>query len=245
MVTGLNIIGANKALQEHWIKRVVAYIVDVIIVLVISIVLVVVLFPFVWLTGGFGAFFFGLSTVILGLVAILYWIVQDGFMGGTIGKQVLGLRVVGTTGPVDVVKAAIRNVSKIHIVLLVVDWLVGVATEGDPRQKFTDRLAGTTVVRTDAHGYVEEQFRQMATPPPHPSAPTAGGPSPAPQAPPSGGAPPAGGQPAPAAAGGWPQHRWDEQGRLVQPPKFCANCGASLVPRGDGRFTCPRCGAVY
>ena len=284
MVSGLNIIGSNKALQDHWIKRIVAFIIDVIIVWVVSIVLVILLLSATWTVGGFGSLFLGLGTVMVGLVGILYWILQEGFWGATIGKKAMRLQVVGTTGPVDVVKATIRNISKFHWVLLLIDWIAGIAMEGDPRQKITDRLAGTTVVRTDAQAYMEEQFRQMATPPPHPVAPgqgyvppawtppytpptqqsqqpqayqqaatiPPGAPAQAPvyQPPPQQTVPPGGWpqQQAPPAqrqqTGAWPQHQWNEQGQLVQ-PKFCSNCGGTLVPRGDGRHVCTRCGMVY
>jgi len=266
LVTGLNIIGANKALQDHWIKRVIAFIIDAIIVWIVSFLIVVVAFPIWWAGGGFGGLFFGLGAVLLALFTILYWLIQEGFMGGTIGKKIMGLRVVGTTGQMDVVKAAIRNVTKIHFLLLLLDWIVGLATEGDPRQKFTDRFAGTTVVRTDQHAYLEEQFRQMATPPPHPQAPgyaPAGwgqqapppGYQPPQQAPPAyqppqqapAAQPPAGGWPGqqPPTQAGWPQHQWNESGQLVQQARFCSACGGPLVPRGDGRMVCSRCGAVY
>src|SRR5438309_2118865 len=43
----------------------------------------------------------------------------------------------------------------------------------------------------------------------------------------------------------WPQHQWDEQGRLVKEMKFCTACGGQLVTRGDGKLACVRCGAVY
>ncbi|HEV8595068.1 MAG TPA: RDD family protein [Thermoplasmata archaeon] len=266
MVNGLNIIGSNKALQDHWVKRVLAYIIDWIILVIISILLTLVLAPTVWFGGGVGSIFFGAGLFLYALIAILYWVIQEGFMGGTVGKKIMGLRVVGTHGPVDIVKAVIRNVSKIHGILLLLDWIAGLATEGDPRQKFTDRFAGTTVVRTDPQAYVEEQFRQMATPPPHPAAPVAGwgGAPPSGQAPPQAWpgqqAPPPGSAPAqqppaqgqqwpgqPPAQGqaGWPQHQWNEQGQLVQQARFCAACGGPLVPRGDGRLVCSRCGAVY
>ncbi len=273
--TGLNIIGSNKALQDHWIKRIVAFIIDALIVWVVSVILVFVLFFSAWTTAGFGGLFFGIGTLLIGLIGLLYWILQEGFWGATVGKKVMKLQVVGTTGPVDVVKATIRNVSKFYWLILLIDWIVGIGTEGDPRQKITDRLAGTTVVRTDAQAYMEEQFRQMATPPPHPAPPQGYGPpvwapptspqqppSTAPpayqqppqqaapyQAPPQQTVPPGGwqpqqpptGQPPP---GGWPQHQWNESGQLVA-ARFCSNCGGSLVPRGDGRHVCTRCGTVY
>ena len=275
MVTGLNIIGSNKALQDHEIKRFVAYVIDWIIVIVVSWIIAAILFASAFAIGGFGTLFWGIGFLPFALIAILYWAIQEAFMGATIGKKIMGLQVVGTTGPIDLVKALIRNLTKIHGLLLLIDWFVGLAMEGDPRQKATDRFAGTTVVRTDAQAYMEEQFRQMATPPPHPAAPAqgyappvwtppqqAGGyqqaaanaqqaPAQAPpyQSPPQQTVPPGGWpqqQPASAQQQGtvWPQHQWNEQGQLVQ-PRFCTNCGGPLVPRGDGRHVCTRCGMVY
>jgi len=265
VVTGLNILGSNKALQDHEIKRIIAYIIDAIIVWIIAYIITIITIP-VWYIG-YGIFFFGFGALIYAVFAILYWAVQDAFMGGSIGKKIMALQVVGTTGPLDIVKAFIRNVTKAFWWLVLLDWIVGLAMEGDPRQKMTDRFAGTTVVRTDQQAYMEEQFRQMATPPPHPQAPVGYGqpayaqpgygqaPQQPPQqqwqqAPPSGAAPQQQpqtwpGQQAPSAGGGWPQHQWNEQGQLQQQARFCQNCGGPLVPRGDGHLVCSRCGTVY
>lgn len=267
MVNGLNIIGTNKALQDHEIKRFVAAFIDWIIVTIIASLIGGLLFFGGFVFGGFGFLVWGVGLLVFALISILYWAVQETFMGATIGKKIMGLQVVGTTGPMDFVKALIRNVTKIHGLLLLIDWFVGIAMEGDPRQKATDRVAGTTVVRTDAQAYMEEQFRQMATPPPHPVAPITYGPSPwnpapsappgaqtaPPQATPTAYAPPPTAyapppmpvpQPQSQPAGAWPQHQWNEQGQLVK-PRFCTNCGGSLVPRGDGKSVCTRCGMVY
>jgi len=279
VVTGLNIIGSNKALQDHEIKRFVAAIIDWIIVTVVSWIVVGILFASAIAIGGFGTIFWGIGALAFALIAILYWAIPEAFMGATIGKKIMGLQVVGTTGPMDLVKALIRNVTKISGLLLLIDWFVGLAMEGDPRQKATDRFAGTTVVRTDTLAYMEEQFRQMATPPPHPAAPAQGyGPpvwtppqtaptqqsasqqpatysqsapaqAPAHQAPleqtvPPGGWPQQQTARATQQGSAWPQHQWNEQGQLVQ-PRFCTNCGGPLVPRGDGKHVCTRCGMVY
>lgn len=261
MVTGFDILGQNKALQDHEIKRFFAYLIDWIIIAAISWILSAIIWPF----GGFGLVFWGWGFFLFGLFAVLYWAFMEGFVGGaTIGKKVMGLQVVGTTGPLDLGRVFIRNVSKFHPVLALLDWLIGLATLGDPRQKFLDRYAGTTVVRTDAQAYMEEQFRQMATPPPHPMAPQPGyvppayAPPPGYAPPPQQPAPPAGAPPSQAppswpqqqappgqSQAGWPQHSWDEQGRLQSQARFCSACAGPLVPRGDGHLVCSRCGAVY
>src|SRR3972149_9839852 len=98
MVSGLNIIGSNKALQDHWIKRIVAFILDAIIVWVVSVVLVILILAATWTTGGFGGLFLGLGAVMVGLVSILYWILQEGFWGATIGTKAMRLQVAVHAG---------------------------------------------------------------------------------------------------------------------------------------------------
>jgi uncharacterized RDD family membrane protein YckC len=86
--------------------------------------------------------------------------------GATLGKKVLGLQVQMVNGSkVTFDKAFIRNISKIFWLFLLLDWILGVATPGnDQRQKYTDRIAGTTVVS------VKQAFSSVSTPPPPPPA---------------------------------------------------------------------------
>jgi len=66
-------------------------------------------------------------------------------------------------GKVPFGKAFIRNISKIYWLFLLLDWIIGIATPGpDRRQKYTDRMAGTTVVS------VKQPFVSAAPPPPPP-----------------------------------------------------------------------------
>ena len=136
----------NPQLQDHWIKRVVAYVIDAIIVsIVVGVVLFVALLPFYvvnlsrlvdWFSFPFAA----------GLLSILYFPVLEFVRGATIGKSAFGLKVVTTTGEnLSFEKAFIRNISKIHPILLLLDIIGGVLTSKDLHQKYSDRMVHTTV----------------------------------------------------------------------------------------------------
>ena len=102
---------------------------------------------------------------ILGLIEVFYFTILDTSWGATIGKRVLGLHVQMVNGSkVHFGKAFIRNISKIYGLILLLDWIIGIATPGaDRRQKYTDRMAGTTVVS------LKQPFSTgMPTPPPPP-----------------------------------------------------------------------------
>lgn len=242
MPSALDLIGRNPALQEHWIRRFFAFVIDAIIIAVITFFLSL---PFALL-----AAVWWVPTFAGGVVWFLYSMLLELVLGATVGKKLVSLRVVAIGGNMDIMHTIIRNVTKIFPPLIFIDVVVGAATQGDPRQRLMDRLARTTVTRVDQGAYMEEQFRMMQHAPPYPMT--------APPAPPPGKAPPPPGKKqksnpghegwpgqTPAAPSGWPQHQWDEEGHLVKEMKFCTACGGQLVARGDGKLTCVRCGAVY
>jgi uncharacterized RDD family membrane protein YckC len=104
---------------------------------------------------------------LLGILEILYFVFMEVSYGATLGKKVLGLQVQMVNGSkVTFDKAFIRNISKIYWLFLLIDWILAIAIAGhDQRQKYTDRIAGTTVVS------VKQAFSSVATPPPPPPPP--------------------------------------------------------------------------
>src|SRR5437667_1605242 len=242
MPSAINLIGHNPALQEHWIRRFLAFIIDALNVCALRFIFAIHLSIRAW------------AWYLIGLYCGLIWFAYSMFLEtlfhATIGQRLVSLRVVAIDGNLDVLHALLRNLSKIFGIVFVLDLLVGGVTQGDPRQRLFDRIARTTVTRVDQGAYMEEQFRMMQHAGPYPMT--------MPQAPPRTNPPPAPGsaQAASAAQGSgwpgaapapstWPQHQWDEQGRLVKEMKFCTACGGQLVARGDGKLACVRCGAVY
>jgi uncharacterized RDD family membrane protein YckC len=149
---------------HHWILRWVASIIDAIIpFVVIGIIFNWVIAPALWTTR---TEFLGviytttyvatplwasvlLSPLLSGLVWVLYSVICEvSWNGQTIGKKLLKLQVQMVNGnKINFAKSFTRNISKIYGLLLFIDWLLGIVTQGsDKRQRYFDRIAGTTVV---------------------------------------------------------------------------------------------------
>ena len=164
MVRAIDLIGNNSLLQGHWLRRFVAAIIDSIIMYILyMIVFVVLVFSFFLIP-----FIQFLMYFFLGILWLLYAVVLEGVMGATIGKKVLNLRVVSFEGPMSISKAFIRNISKIIWIIFLLDWVAGFITDGDPRQRYTDRIANTTVIRTDIQEVFAGAYQPPAGPMPQP-----------------------------------------------------------------------------
>jgi uncharacterized RDD family membrane protein YckC len=139
MVTGFDYLGRDKTLQEHWIRRFAAIVIDWLIIFIpLSLI--------GRLVGGWGTFGF-LPLSLTSVLFFLYCALFDYAIGGTLGKMLLGLKSVSVTGKMDIAQAIMRNISKIFLLILLIDWIVGMAVDTtDPRQKWTDRLVNTSVI---------------------------------------------------------------------------------------------------
>jgi uncharacterized RDD family membrane protein YckC len=89
-----------------------------------------------------------LPTVVYGLIVVLYYVLLEGYLGQTIGKMVLGIKVEREgTGEVPGLKAsAIRTLLRLvdGLFSYLVAFVTVVATE--KRQRFGDMAAHTLVV---------------------------------------------------------------------------------------------------
>ncbi len=144
MSTGFEKLRTDTELQNHWIRRFIAMVFDAIIAGIAAWILTWILSPF-WIVGmpwgwGFASF------LIWGVIWFLYASFTESSMGWTIGKQVVNLKVRTTDGRIPAIDVAfIRNISKVFLPLYLLDVIVGLATPGDPTQKYADRIAGTIV----------------------------------------------------------------------------------------------------
>lgn len=140
MATALDMIQHDQQLQDYWVRRVFAAIIDAVLVLTPVYVFMGILAlagGHLWWAGG----------IISGFVWFAYSILFEIAIGATIGKILLGLKVVSTRGKLDGEQVVLRNLTKIFALLLVLDMLLAFVTEtNDPHQRYMDRMANTALV---------------------------------------------------------------------------------------------------
>ncbi len=154
-MSGFESLTKDSKVQDYWLRRFLAFVIDAIIVFVvvfvlITIVAVTVTFPFLFL-GGFAPFalIFGTFAILGGVIFILYFTILEASRGATIGKGIFGLKVKSKTGSnPTLAEAFIRNLSKIYWLLLLLDVVVGLAISKGYQQKYSDHFVGTTVIST-------------------------------------------------------------------------------------------------
>jgi uncharacterized RDD family membrane protein YckC len=158
MVNRFEAVRSNPSLQNLWIKRIIAFVVDSLIIGIIfviaNIILALLLLPArLFDATVFTGLFNGVSTILSLIIVYGYYTFFEGSSSATIGKMLLNLRVMSKSGgPMNYTKALVRNLTKpwnwIIGLLFLLDLVVGFVIEGDPRQRFMDTIADTTVVTT-------------------------------------------------------------------------------------------------
>jgi uncharacterized RDD family membrane protein YckC len=163
----------NEIDWTNWIYRVIAYIIDTIIIGIPAYIIYwLLLLPLATTTVDYGFGYAYAATawwatlllpLVIGILQLFYFIILDVSWGATIGKRIMKLQVQSVNGgKISFDKAFIRNISKIYGLLLLIDWLIGIVSAGNKNQKFLDRSAGAVVVR------VGEPFSSVPPPPPPP-----------------------------------------------------------------------------
>jgi uncharacterized RDD family membrane protein YckC len=151
----LDNLARDRYAQEHWVLRLLAFIIDYIAVVVaVTILEFLILLPFI----GAGLAFARTSFIFLfvptlgglagSIMLVLYFAFAEYLYGTTLGKKILHLRVVMVDGTrIDLGKAFIRNISKIYWLLLLLDIIVGLISHTKRGQKYSDYIASTNVIR--------------------------------------------------------------------------------------------------
>ena len=152
--SGFDALTKDQNAQQYWVKRLVAYIIDsVILSVVLGAVFSIITFPIMGFGVG-GPFYnpysmigFGIFPLLSGVISVLYFSFTESRFGGSLGKSLMGLKVTKDSGQtLTMDKAFTRNISKIYWALLLLDLIAGLATGTDYRKKFTDKYSETIVV---------------------------------------------------------------------------------------------------
>lgn len=139
MVSGFDIIGHNRTFQIHWIKRVIAYFIDLATVFA-------PLWSVLYVQGIREPWIYGVAG---GLVLFAYSSILEAIFRTTMGKFIVGLEVRSLRGPMTLSKALVRNIPKLFwFAFPLLDTLAGLVVDGDPRQRWSDNILGTTVAQS-------------------------------------------------------------------------------------------------
>ena len=135
MPTGFDILSYDKKLQKYWVYRTLAGIVDISLIFfptyIISLLFSMSLIP---------------TVLIFHAIYYIYCSVAEGVEGRTLGKRLFNLRVVSHVGNISMRDSFGRNITKILLLFLLIDILIGLGTEGDPRQRSMDRIFDSLVI---------------------------------------------------------------------------------------------------
>jgi len=141
MSTGFEKIGSDRQLQDHLLRRLIAFIIDSLLMWVLALVFTALIFLFKYPSD------FLLLSFISGIFCMFYSAAMESIYGWTVGKKVMNLKTTTLDGKLPTFDSAlIRDVSKIFFIFTLLDVIIGLATPGDPHQKITDRVARTTVI---------------------------------------------------------------------------------------------------
>jgi uncharacterized RDD family membrane protein YckC len=153
-------VRTNTALQNLWIRRVIAFAIDSLVLLVVyaafnAVLAIALLVPlFILNMNAFGGLFSGFWAIFGIVVVWAYYVALEGSTGATIGKRFMDLKVRSLSGAMSYTKAFVRSFSKawlpLFAFLFALDLITGFLTHGDPRQRFSDVLANTAVYHTPA-----------------------------------------------------------------------------------------------
>jgi uncharacterized RDD family membrane protein YckC len=166
----LDNLARDRNAQEHWFYRLVAFIIDSIIVgivvFILEIIILLALVPALSFSGSafpFAIFGVSLASGLGSLGLVFYFTFAEWLYGRSIGKALFHLRVVTLDGSkLDFAKAFIRNISKIFWLLLLLDVLVGLISKTRRGQKYSDYVANTNVIKVE-FASSQSQVRDQAT----------------------------------------------------------------------------------
>jgi len=148
-LSGIDALMKDSTAQRYWLNRLLALIVDGLIVFIPLLIITVIVAVFVAISGftPFGVVVGGAVSILWYFIFILYNMAMESTYGASFGKRFFHLKVVSRNGTnPNLGEALIRNLSKIYWLLLLLDVIVGLAVTKGYQQKYSDKFMGTSVV---------------------------------------------------------------------------------------------------
>ena len=130
----------DKNLKDLWIRRLTASIIDFIITFAVAVGVLYYLWPNMETFDLVLAFFFQ------GFIWYVYSIPFDYLWGKTPGKMFTKIKAVSFVGDLSLKQVVLRNLTKLNVILVISDAVAGLSTEGDPRQRYTERFIDSIIV---------------------------------------------------------------------------------------------------
>jgi len=130
-----------------WGERILAYLIDTIILGLIVVPIVSVLsWPWAYLVGFRWTWNIFASYGLSNVISFLYWTFMEGIFGQSVGKIALKMKVVKVNGePIDIVTAAIESLGKAF--LLPIDLILGLLLYPQKRQRLFNYISNTVVIK--------------------------------------------------------------------------------------------------
>lgn len=156
MSTGIDAVLEDKRAQEFWLRRLIGYIIDVVIIYVP----IEIISAYAWSLNYYNQ----VPWLISGGLMVVYCALFEAELGYTIGKRIMNLEVVSVDArPYDMQRGLLRNITKIHWVFLVLDLLGGLFMENLANMRYLDSVVGCEVVDTQVAQWRRDQG--LAPPP--------------------------------------------------------------------------------
>ncbi|NPA75983.1 MAG: RDD family protein [Euryarchaeota archaeon] len=154
MQTGFEIMDYDKHLKELWLRRTAAGIFDFVVTFVLAFLIVDI--------------FLHVSMIYViflqGPVWYIYSVIFDLYRGKTPGKYIFKIRAVAFIGGLSVAQAFLRNLTKLNALLVLADVVAGLSTEGDPRQRYVERVIDSLVITERVYDHRITKFSREDKP---------------------------------------------------------------------------------
>jgi uncharacterized RDD family membrane protein YckC len=130
-------------MQKLLYKRLIALLIDALIITLFLWLIAALVYPMVLLTKTFSIFN---NWPLAAAIAIIgYFTYMEGKKGFTIGKETMKIKVIALNDEMDYKRAFIRNLTKIYWFPLIPDFFLGWVI-GDTNRRFFDHIASTQVI---------------------------------------------------------------------------------------------------